>query len=507
MLCAGDSTAHHAETMTLDRCLLRCMLVVACAPLSYAAWAAAPTTAELAGTWAGTVAHDGETQPLAYTFEPDDSGRVVIKLSMPILHLDQAPLGLARYVAAGDTARLGPFRLLLDRRTGELSGAMPASLVPVYPMPFTLKKVERFDAPARDTAAAPGATPVWTFDAGAPLWAGPTFADGAVYAGGNDGALHALDAKNGKPRWVFRAGGPIRTRPTVVKRDLYVQADDGLLYKLDATTGAPRWKVRIVDQPIARLPFDDPKSRFDRFGSDVTVAGGRLYVGTHDGNLLALDPDDGARIWAFKAGDAVLAAPAVADGRVLFGSYDQFVYALDAATGRELWRRDTRGKVVSTPAVSGDLAIVGNRCYDLLGIDAATGTIAWKRYIWMSWVESNPVVRDGVAYVGSSDAAAVFAVDARTGRRLWMSDVYGWSWGQPAVTKQRVYAGTSSQVGYLASHSGGVVALDRATGAIRWRYPAPAPESGPYGFPGSPALGGGMVFVGGLDGRVLAFRE
>jgi outer membrane protein assembly factor BamB len=163
--------------------------------------------------------------------------------------------------------------------------------------------------------------------------------------------------------------------------------------------------------------------------------------------------------------------------------------------------------VVSTPALYGDKAIVGNRCYDLLGLDVATGEIDWKRYVWMSWVESNPVVRDGVAYVGSSDAAAVMAVDAATGRRRWMADVYGWSWGQPAVTRDRVYAGTSSQVDYLADHAGGVVALDRATGAMAWRYPAPKPAAGPYGFPGSPALGDGLVFVGGLDGRLLAFRE
>ena len=214
----------------------------------------------------------------------------------------------------------------------------------------------------------------------------------------------------------------------------------------------------------------------------------------------------GSRVWAFEAGDAVLAAPAIAGGRVLFGSYDRFVYALDPKSGRELWRRDTRGAVVSTPAFDGDRVIVGNRAYDLLALDARTGEVSWKRYIWMSWVESNPVIRDGVAYVGSSDAAAVFAVDAATGRRLWTADVQGWSWGQPAVTGSRVYAGTSSQVGYLAQHSGGVVALDRGTGAMVWRYPATAPQSGPYGFPGSPAVGEGLVFVGGLDGRLVALR-
>jgi outer membrane protein assembly factor BamB len=265
--------------------------------------------------------------------------------------------------------------------------------------------------------------------------------------------------------------------------------------------------VEVVDEPIERLPFDDPKSRFDRFGSDVTVAGGRLYLGTHDGRMLAVDPAKGAIVWEFEAGDAVLAAPSVQKGRVYFGSYDNHVYALEEATGKLVWKTDTKGAVVSTPALTakGDLLLVGNRAYDLLGLDAKTGTVAWKRYIWFSWVESSVTIRDGIAYVGSSDAAAAYAFDARTGRPAWKSDVYGWAWGQPAVSPRRVYVGSSSQVGYLADHDGGVTALDRKTGSIVWRFPAARPASGAYGFPGSPALGGGLVFASSLDGKVCAF--
>ena len=114
-------------------------------------------------------------------------------------------------------------------------------------------------------------------------------------------------------------------------------------------------------------------------------------------------------------------------------------------------------------------------------------------------------MRDGVAYVGSSDAALVSAVDAKTGRARWQADVYGWAWGQPAVTDSRVYIGTSSQAGYLAQHRGGMMALDRATGTVAWRYESPAAASGAYGFPGSPAIGEGFVFVSGLDGKLYAF--
>jgi outer membrane protein assembly factor BamB len=262
-----------------------------------------------------------------------------------------------------------------------------------------------------------------------------------------------------------------------------------------------------VGAPVVRLPFDDPKSRYDRFGSDVTVTGGRLYLGTHDGHLLALDPAGGEKRWDFAAGDSVLAAPAVDGGRVYFGSFDGKVRALEAASGRLVWERDTRGAVVSTPAVSGGRLVVGNRSYDLVALDAASGETVWKRYIWFSWVESSATVRDGVAYVGSSDAAAVFAFDVGTGRRLWASDVHGWAWGQPAVAGQRVFVGTASTRGYLAAHEGGVMALERASGRPLWRYAASPPADGSFGFPGSPAVGGGRVFVTGLDGRVYAFAQ
>ena len=465
------------------------------------------TVAEIAGVWAGTLSHGGETEPIALELEPGSDGKVLIRMSVPVAHLARAPIGSVPAQLQGNEVRLGPFVLQYDRAAKTLSGVAPKDLVPLYELPWTLRRVERFDVAPRAGIGAPLAAPVWTFDAGSPLWAGATFADGTVYAGGQDGQVHAVDARSGQKRWSFKAGGPVRTRATVVGADLYLQADDGYLYKLKAASGEERWRVRVVEKPIERLPFDNPKSRYDRFGSDVTAAGGRLYLGTHDGRVVAIDPARGEKAWEFASGDSVLAAPAVDGDRVFFGSFDGHVYALEAGTGRLVWKRDTHGPVVSTPALAGDRVIVGNRSYDLLGLDARTGEPLWTRYIWFSWVESSAAVRDGVAYVGSSDAAAVYAFDARTGERRWKADVYGWAWGQPAVTDARVYAGTASQKDYLAGHKGIVVALDRATGRPAWHYAAEPSATGSYGFPGSPAVGAGRVFVTGLDGKVYAFSQ
>jgi outer membrane protein assembly factor BamB len=446
-------------------------------------------------------------QPVGLELEAAGEGKVSVFFSMPVVHWSRAAFGAMPIEVAGEDVRVGPFRFRYDAAARTLAGDMPAALLPAYTVPIRLRKVERLDFPKRAPLGGRLAEPVWTYEAGAALWAGPTFDGGTVYAGGQDGRVHAVDARTGAARWTFAASGPVRTRPTVHAGSVYVQADDGVLYALHADNGRERWRVRLMDKPVERLPFDDPKSRYDRFGSDVTAAEGRLFVGTHDGKVVALETAAGARVWEFLAGDAVLAAPVVANGRVYAGSFDKNVYALDAHTGRLLWRAETKGAVVSTPAVAGDRLVVGNRAYDLLGLEAATGALVWKRYVWSSWVESSATVADGVAYVGSSDAAAVFAVDAKTGAPRWTADVHGWAWGQPAVTAGRVYSGVSAQVGYPVPHVGGLVALDRATGAVVWRFATASPASGPFGFPGSVAVGAERVFAGGLDGRIYAFAE
>ena len=140
--------------------------------------------------------------------------------------------------------------------------------------------------------------------------------------------------------------------------------------------------------------------------------------------------------------------------------------------------------------------------------DPTTGEVAWKRYLWLSWVESSATVRKDVAYIGSSDAAAALALSVETGAVLWKTDVGGWSWGQPAVTAERVFVQTAALRGYQNdNHRGAVLALDRVSGAPVWRYAIEPPEEGSWGFPGSPAVGAGKLFVTGLDGRILSFRQ
>jgi outer membrane protein assembly factor BamB len=367
-------------------------------------------TADLTGAWLGDARHGERSTPYALEISAAADGKLAVAISLPAIHVEHQPLGEFEPEVDGTRVELGwlgSLELSADGNT--LSGVVPEVFAPIYELRFALRKVEELELPPRAPLDAPLAKPVWTVDTGSAAWPGATFARGAkdangvVLVGVEDGRLLALDARDGTQRWRFATGARIRSRATVEHDAVFVHSDDGCVYRLELASGAERWRKRIEPGPIERLPFDDPHSRYDRFGSAVTAAGERLYVGTHDGRVLALEAATGEIVWKFEGADCVLAAPALDESRVYFGGFDGWVRALDRTNGMELWKADTKRPVVSTPALAAGRAIVGSRSYDFFGFDAATGAVAWQRYLWFSWIESSAIVRDGVAYVGSSD--------------------------------------------------------------------------------------------------------
>lgn len=461
--------------------------------------------ARLAGDWRGQTEWGGSREWFAIRFVQEDSGRVSARFTVPALRAYDHDLGPVRLL--GDTVFAGPFAFAWDTLASRLRGVLPAVLVPVHEIAVELAPGTALVREPREALAAPVREPLWVFSAEAAWWADLEAGHGLVFAGGDDGVVHAVSVRSGRERWHYRTGGRLRARPALVVSSLYVHSDDGWLYRLDARRGTLRWKVRLEPDPVVRVPVDQPGSRHDFYASGVAAWGGALYVGTHDGRVLALDPADGHVLWSAATGGSVLATPGLADGRVFVGSFDGAVYAFDAGVGELLWKHETGAPVTSTPVADRGIVVVGSRSYDLFGLDEITGDVVWERYIWYSWIESTAQVADGVAYLGSSDASRLFAIETRTGELRWDSDLHGISWGRPAVTFDRVYAAVRFSPS-IAPHEANLIALERDTGRALWRYPCDRPAHATHrGFGASPVVSGGRVIVGGLDGRLYAFDE
>jgi outer membrane protein assembly factor BamB len=123
-------------------------------------------------------------------------------------------------------------------------------------------------------------------------------------------------------------------------------------------------------------------------------------------------------------------------------------------------------------------------------------------------VESSAALGGSIAFVGSSDAQILWALEAASGRRLWKVDIGGSVWGDPCLSDTTVFVGTVGVADYMIDHRAGFLAVDREEGAVRWQYPLARPKGSKlWGFTSSPAIDTERVYVGGLDGRVRAFPQ
>lgn len=341
----------------------------------------------------------------------------------------------------------------------------------------------------------------WRVQTGGAIRSTPVVAAGRLFIGSVDGHVHALDARTGEELWRFRAGTAVDASPAVRAGTLYVTDRAGTLYALDAATGSPRWTVETG--PELALPWGFESG--DLYTSSPVLAGGRVYFGSGDGHVYAVDAATGAVAWSAETGGRVRSTPAVHDGRVYVGSADGVVYAFDAADGSAVWRHETEGAgldsgafgydrrtIQSSPAVADGRLFVGARDGRLYALDADTGERLWRSPERISWVNGAPAVSNGVVYAATSDQQFVQAVDAGTGEERWRVPTAGIVWTSPAVAGDQVI---------VAEGAGRVRGLDRETGAERW-----AAWTGGRLF-GSPVPAGGLVYVGALDGGVYAFRD
>jgi outer membrane protein assembly factor BamB len=148
--------------------------------------------------------------------------------------------------------------------------------------------------------------------------------------------------------------------------------------------------------------------------------------------------------WSVKLGDGI-GSPIVVAGKVyataMTGDEKLGVFAFDARSGKELWKREFEtGKLPritppnshasATPASDGKRIFVHFSTLGLIALDLETGETAWKfplplpAYL-MDWGSgASPIVyRDQVIFNQDDDlASALFAVDAKTGKRRWKTD-------------------------------------------------------------------------------------
>ena len=455
------------------------------------------------GIWTGTIkAPQGTVAEIGLDFFRTKRGTLVFKLNFPDMAAYAVPFMIPVETAGNGHYAITPnFNIVLDLAGDHLTGTFGLAK-----LPLELKRGGEFKLkpPLPSYPSAPALS--WKFHLGSGTWAPPVVAGDTIYIGTDAGLFHAVRATDGSAIWTWPGTAGIDGRAVVGTDLVYVVDTKMVLRALNRSNGSLRWSAPLHDEAIAGKPAPENPT-FNHRAATPLLLDDVIYCGSSDG-VLSFEAKTGTRLWRHDAKAPIYSGIGILGGdTLLFGTMDGSAVLLDRRNQKEILRVKTGGSVVTTPLVVGDRLIVGSRDYQLYGFNASDGTVAWKYSYWFSWVESTPVAVDGVVYVGASDYARVSALDPATGATRWSTPVKGLNWGTPLVTSHRVFTGTVAQniPGTAIEHSGGIIAMDRDTGKVRWQMKATAPpENGFGGYAGSLALAGDKIIAAGFDGVLIA---
>jgi alcohol dehydrogenase (cytochrome c) len=150
-----------------------------------------------------------------------------------------------------------------------------------------------------------------------------------------------------RPAWIFQTEvkESLETTPIVVGEVMYVTTSFNHVYAINAKTGEAYWHYKHKMGPVTTYCCG-PNNR------GVAIYGDKVFMGTLDSKLVALDAKTGSLIWQTDIAEPELGysetmAPTAVDGKILIGTNGGeygirgFVRAYDAETGKLLWNFHT----------------------------------------------------------------------------------------------------------------------------------------------------------------------
>lgn len=331
---------------------------------------------------------------------------------------------------------------------------------------------------------------IWKSINKAKSYSSPAVEYGKIYFGSEDHRCYALEANTGKVAWEFKTSGPVNSSPVVYNNRVYFGSMDGYYYAVDALSGKLSWKFKTGgEQKIGRkglwgmqpeiLYMEDP---FDFFISSPVVHGkndqATVYFGSTDGNLYALNADNGKLKWKFRTTGAIRSTPCIYDGIVYVGSWDQYIYAVDQKSGELVWKYKTKadaenhlleGIQASVVAENG-LVFLGSRDGFFYALDAKKGNLQWQYSTYPSWIASTSVVNHGTVFFGTSDSHQLIALDAASGKEKFNIKTKGYNFSSSTIVGNQLFFGDFTGNVYAADiESGEIMEIFETDGRKKYK--------------------------------------
>jgi alcohol dehydrogenase (cytochrome c) len=275
-------------------------------------------------------------------------------------------------------------------------------------------------------------------------------------------------------KWAFqmRTLEDVETSPLVVDGIMYLTEPPSNAHAVDTRTGRTFWSY------TRELP-DETHTCCGQVNRGLAMLGEKLYLGTVDAYLVALDSKTGSVLWEVEvadrlAGYSITVAPLVVKDKVIVGvsggefGIRGFLDAYDAETGKRVWRFYT----VPAPGEPGhdtwegdDWKTGGAPTWITGSFDPALNLIYWGT--GNPSPDFNGELRPG----DNLYSDCVIALDADTGQLKWYfqftpHDVWDWDAAQIPVLVDAEFEGRMRKLMLWPNRNAFYYVLDRETGEL-----------------------------------------
>lgn len=320
---------------------------------------------------------------------------------------------------------------------------------------------------------------LWEYEVdGSAFDATPVIAGGVVFVCDADGETHAIDLATGERKWLHETDSGYLAAAAVQGDQVIVADFDGMVRCLNRQTGQQQWQYETDAQIDAGATFYE----------------GAALVTSEDGNLYALELSDGSLRWKYETGDQLRCSAAVGDGVTFLGGCDSVLHIVDLKTGMAISSSlPLESPTGSTPVQTGSVVIAPTHAGTVKAFDWRAEKLAWSLAdtSLTEEIRSSPAVGPELIYLTVRNKR-VLALDPASGDVRWEHVLRKRSDGSPVFADGRVWVTTAD---------GAAIALDAASGEETWK------QQFTGSFTASPAIADGRLVIASTKGVVYCLGQ
>ncbi|SEC50136.1 Outer membrane protein assembly factor BamB, contains PQQ-like beta-propeller repeat [Tenacibaculum sp. MAR_2009_124] len=293
-----------------------------------------------------------------------------------------------------------------------------------------------------------------------------------------------------KSIWTFKTNNRVYSSPVIENNRIYIGSGDHYLYAINKNTGNLVWKYKTKGA-VHSTPF---------------ISNNLICFSSADGNLYGVNKNNGNLVWKFESKgekmydlwDYYLSSPTGNTETVYWGCADGNLYAIENKTGKLQWKFKTNGVVHASPVLYKEQVYIGSFDGYVYALGKDNGQLLWKfktvgdEYFPNGEIQKGLLVKDDVVYFGSRDYN-MYAINSKTGTLLWnLKEKSGWIIAIPTEHKGTLYFGTSDAHLFYA--------VDKKTGIVKWTAPL---QMRVYG---SGVVHNNTIYFGSFDGKIIGLN-